>query len=106
MRTKLILIALLAAVSAAIAGGQRLKWEFDRAANKFRFKFNEQPGYYYGVVRYDIKLDRYTLLTNYVATRTGEACVTASPFELSNEDSGPTPSGQCYFYLVEQKIGE
>lgn len=107
MRTKLLLLALIAELSCSAAEPQRLSWEFDRAVNKFRFSYNTHSNFYYGIIRYDIANDYGQLMTGYVAKAEAKVTTTIDPLGPGEDwEDAPECSGQCWFYLVEQEQGK
>lgn len=97
MKKKLIALLLLATLSVQAL---TLQWTFNRSNNTFTFSVPVKAGRNYSLARYDIKNDYYDVYTNWTATVTGTNTFVVDPLIPSDEDQ-PTPSGQCYFYIVE-----
>ena len=101
MKKLITLVVLAIAVLTVQADELKVNYSFNRTNNTLNLSFPVKKGFNYSVVRYDIKNDWYDVYTNFDATVTCTNVCAVNP--LVRSDVGqPTPSGQCYFYVVEQ----
>lgn len=84
-----------------------LGWAFNRSTNRFTFSFQPVAGRHYSLVRKDLVSGYYDMPFNVVATNNNPIQFEIDPMiagdELINPDLNPSPSGQFWFYLVEQQ---